>query len=336
MPSPLRDAVVPNTYVQLLYEHLQANRVDAEHLLGEKAPYSQGRYPVRLWQQHLWRAARHLHDPLLGLHLGQRITPRHFGVLGYILLSCGSLGAALERLEHYQRLIYDVNPMNIEYHQQQVILSWGAERGRPGPLVDETAIAALLQFCRDITGLPNASPLQVSFINPAPPDIRPYQDWFGCPVAFDSPRTRVAFPTSLLQRRLRQADADLLEDLEKRAKTLLSQLDTDGDAPLSAQLRQMIASRLHHHTASAEHCAAALRTSPRHLHRRLAAEGSRFRELIAQTRQQLAVDYLHDPRLRLEEVADLLGYAEHSAFSRAFKQWTGLSPQQYRQQHTPD
>ena len=331
MPSPLRDAVVPNTYVHLLYEHLQAQGRNADALLGEAPPPPQGRFPVLRWRQQLRRAASALNDPLLGLHLGQRITPRHFGVLGYVLLSCGNLAGALARLERYQRLIYDVNPMRVEQRNAQVILSWGIERGRPGSLVDETAIAALMQFCRDMTGLPGAHADRIAFINPAPAAIAPYTQWFGCPVYFGCERTQVVFPQPLLDAPLRQADAALSADLDKQAAALLRQLERGEEAPLSAQIRQMIAARLRYQTASAEHCAAALHTSPRHLHRRLAIEGSRFRELLTQTRQQLAEHYLHDPRLQLEEVATLLGYAEHSAFSRAFKQWTGQSPRQFRE-----
>ncbi len=62
MPSPLRDAVVPNTYVHLLYEHLQAQGRDAEALLGEAPPPSQGRFPVLRWRQQLRRAASALND----------------------------------------------------------------------------------------------------------------------------------------------------------------------------------------------------------------------------------------------------------------------------------
>ena len=331
MPSPLRDAVVPNTYVHLLYEHLQAQGRDAEALLGEAPPPSQGRFPVLRWRQQLRRAASALNDPLLGLHLGQRITPRHFGVLGHVLLSCGNLAGALARLERYQRLIYDVNPMRVELRDAKVILSWSAERGRPGSLVDETAIAALMQFCRDITGLHDACADSIAFINPAPAALGPYEQWFGCPVQFRCDRTEVIFHQQLLEAPLRQADAALSADLDKQAASLLGQLERGEEAPLSAHIRQMIAARLRYQTASAEHCATALHTSPRHLHRRLATEGSRFRELLAQTRQQLAEHYLHDPGLQLEEIAALLGYAEHSAFSRAFKHWTGESPRQFRE-----
>ncbi len=330
--SKLHHAVVPHTYVQLLYEHLAAQGLDAERLLGEPAPQGLGRYPVLRWQQHLQCAAEALNDPLLGLHLGQRITPRHLGVLGYVLLACGSVAGALQRMERYHRLIYDVNPMQLHHAGDHVELCWGAENGRPGALVDETAIAALLQFCRDITNLPDARPLRVEFINSAPADISPYEHWFGCPVSFGHRETRVSISLALLDTPLRTADPALISLLEEQASKLLDQLDQQQGDELARQVRQMLVGQLRQGPPSAERIAEALHTSVRHLHRKLAAENCNFRQLLQQTRQQLAEDYLADPRLQLSEIAALLGFSEQSAFSRAFKTWTGQSPAQFRRQ----
>jgi AraC-like DNA-binding protein len=85
---------------------------------------------------------------------------------------------------------------------------------------------------------------------------------------------------------------------------------------------------------SAEATAAAMHITSRTLHRRLANEGTNFRLLLQQTRHQLAQQYLQDSRLQLVEVAQLLGYSEQSALSRAFKDWSGQTPAQYRRQAT--
>ncbi|MFX5649097.1 AraC family transcriptional regulator ligand-binding domain-containing protein, partial [Acinetobacter baumannii] len=65
--------------------------------------------PVRAWREVLEAAAGRLRQPDLGLRLGQRFTPAHLGLLGYVLQSCGTVGAALERLQHYERLINGIN-----------------------------------------------------------------------------------------------------------------------------------------------------------------------------------------------------------------------------------
>ena len=324
---------VPVTYVQLLYQYLDDQGRDAGKLLGDPPEVSAsglGRYPVKQWQQLLNKAADSLKDPQLGLHLGATISPKNLGMLGYILLSCGTLAAALQRLLRYHRLIYDVNPMQLTEQGAQVEMRWGEEQGRPGALVDETAIAALLQFCRDICGRPDLKVNRIDFINPAPADLSPYQAFFGCDVHVSQPATRVCLPLSALNIPLRASDPALIALLEKQADELLAASAVNDGAELLQQVRQLIARQLHDKPVTADDVASELLMSSRNLHRKLVEHDSSFGELLRQTREQLARHYLQDQRLQLAEIAQLLGYSEQSAFNRGFKQWTGHTPLQYR------
>ncbi|MGQ0529195.1 MAG: AraC family transcriptional regulator [Panacagrimonas sp.] len=336
MTVPRRSAepahgVVPSTYVRLLFQYLGARGVDAESLLGEAAPRptgpAPGRYPVERWRRHLQTAAAHLHDPDLGLHLGQTVTPQHFGVMGYVLLACGTLGAALTRLHHYQRLVYDVSPMQLHTAGSTVTLEWGTENGRPGRLVDETAITALVQFARDVTG--DAAAIEaVHFVNDPPASLDPYRRYFGGEVLFEQSATRVRLPLSLLANPLRQPDAGLLSLLEQQAESLLADLPEAGD--LEQAVRRAVAANAREGEISLERVASALHTSPRTLHRRLDTLGLGFRKLRDDTRRRLAEQHLADPGMSLAEIALLLGYSEQSAFTRAFGKWTGTTPLQAR------
>lgn len=330
-PHNTPQGVVPVTYVHLLYDYLSAQQLDAEALLGPApvAEHGIGRYPVSDWKTLLEKAAAELQEPLLSLNLGSTISPKHLGVLGYVLLACGTLGGALQRLEQYHQLIYDVNPMQIELHGDRLELVWGQAMGRPGALVDETGVAALVHFCRDIVDQPDYSPIRVAFINDAPNNIEDYENWFGCPVAFAQQETRVVVNASALAMPLRSADPALVHILQQQADALLAALPQQGKTHCMA-VRKQITEQLREGEPSAETTAAALFITSRTLHRKLAAEDSSFRELLQETRQQLAEDYLRDRRLQLSEIAQLLGYSEQSALSRAFKAWTGQTPAQYR------
>ncbi|WP_231878957.1 AraC family transcriptional regulator [Collimonas arenae] len=325
--------VVPSTYVRLLYEYLARQGVDADALLGETAPEAADRglvrYPVERWRTLLRRAADHLGDPLLGLHLGQTATPAHFGVMGYVLLACPQLGAALTRMQQYQRLLYDVNPMRSSIQGSDLLLEWGVDNGRPGALVDECAIAALLQFARNATGCRNIA-AEVCFVNPAPADAGPYRDWFGCPVLFDREATTVRIPLALLALPLRQPDAILMRVLEQQADALLAELPPTDD--FEQAVRRCVARLIRSGEPELERVANELHVSPRTLHRRLEAGGTNFRMLREDIRQRLAEHYLADPRLQLADIAQLLGYSEQSTFTRSFRRWTGLAPNSYRQQ----
>lgn len=323
--------VVPATYVGLLYDYLAARGLDGERLLGEPPPRpsgtAPGRYPVERWRRHLETAARTLDDPDLGLHLGQTITPRHFGVMGYVLLACGTLGAALQRLYRYQRLVYDVSPLRLHAGGQDITLEWGTEHGRPGRLVDETAITALVQFARDVTG-EASSVTAVHFVNEPPPRLAPYERYYGGEVRFRQDATRVRLPLAWLTRPLRQPDASLLQLLETQAGTLLAELPEAGN--LEQAVRRAVAASAREGEVSLERVASSLHTSPRTLHRRLETLGLSFRTLRDDTRRRLAEQHLADRGMSVAEVAQLLGYSEQSAFTRAFRRWTGVAPLRFR------
>lgn len=319
--------VVPSTYVGLLFEYLQARGVDAPALLGEAAPDAGdrglGRYPVKRWQQLLQTASAHLNDPVLGLHLGQTITPAHWGVMGYVFMACANLTAALNRMEQYQRLLYDVNPLRYRVAGDGVELHWGVEQGRPGALVDECAIAALVQMVRHITGKP-LTLRQVSFVNAAPADPQPYVQFFGCPVRFDQAETVVQFPAAMLATTLSKPDLALVRVLERQADALLAELPGMDD--VEQAVRRCIAYVARDGEASLQRVAEELHTSSRTLRRRLEARGRPFRALRDDTLRRMAESHLSDPRLTLPEIALLLGYSEQSAFTRACTRWTGESP----------
>ncbi|MBI3349320.1 MAG: AraC family transcriptional regulator [Burkholderiales bacterium] len=323
------DTRVAASYVQLLFEHMAA--LGCAQALGEPPAPAESFVALRRWQALLARA-REL-DPgpksTFALRLARGIRPRHFGVVGFAALACSTLAEALQRLERHHRTVYDVNPARMHAHPEGVCIEWGIARGRPGALVDETALAALVQLTREFTGRPLRA-LAVDFVNPRPADVRPYEDFFGGPVRFGQPSTRLLLSAHDLALPLRGADAALLALLDAQAEQLLQQVAAVGE-PVGVW-RQALVGLIRSGRTSLADLAHNLQMSPRSLQRRLAGQGLSFQTLLSQTRQQLAEAYLRDAQVELTEVALLLGYSEQSALTRAFKQWTGLAPQQWRKQ----
>ena len=99
---------------------------------------------------------------------------------------------------------------------------------------------------------------------------------------------------------------------------------------LSLQVRDRLVRMLPEGEPSAEQVASSLHLSLRSLQRRLAEEDSSYEQLLLQTREELARSYLQDPRHAISEIAYLLGYADASCFTRAFRRWTGMAPSVYR------
>lgn len=333
--SPVEGSI-STAYLAVLADYLRPHGLDLAGLPGGAAllQAAQGAIvmPVQAWRELLRQVSQQLGQPDLGLRLGRSARLAHLGLLGYVLQSCGTLGAALERIQRYERLINDINRLHwsVDASGDEVLLRWGMERGRPGALVDECAIATLLQVTRQISGLHNA-PVAVDFVNPAPAELAPYSEFFGITPRFGQDETRISFPAALLQLPLQNPDPHLLGLLEKQVDEMLHQLPEEAD--IIQRVRRLLAQRLRGQQAGQADIAADLHVSERTLHRRLQEAGTNFRDLRESTRQHLAEEYLRDRRLTLSEVAALLGYSEQSAFTRSFRRWTGQGPKAWRSRH---
>lgn len=320
---------VSTTYVTLLYEFLAREGRDATALLGPLPderihPYTR----VDDWRAMLETVAGEVGRNALGLRVARGITPRHFGIVGYLCLASASLGEALAHTERYASLVYDVNPLHLSSEGDRLVIRWGTENGKPGQLVDETGVAAMVQLARDFTGR-DWPVSKVCFVNASPDDIAPYTDFFAGEVLFEQPWTEMQLPLAYLQQPLRQPDAALLALLDQQAEAMLARepVHDSGDP-----YRRVLIRLLRDGDASLQKLAEAFHVSARTLQRKLADEGLRYQQLLDDTRRMQAQEYLRDTRLALADIAGLLGYSEQSAFNRAFRQWTGLTPAKWRQQ----
>jgi AraC-like DNA-binding protein len=315
-------------FVRLLHDYLQSLGLDGQRVLGEaradESPGLASGFPLTRWVRLLKRASQYLDDPLLGLHVGQTIKPWHFGTLGFLLQSSPTLGAALQKLQRYQRLVYDQTPMLKLTNAKHVDFVWGIDHGQPGHLVDDTSITTLIFYCRAIAAGP-VIPKRVEFVNPAPLDNAAYRAAYGCPVEFTAPVTRVRLSLATLALPLRSANAKQSTLMEQQTEHLLAQWPAHEE-PFVAQIRTAMGALLHDGEPTlprvAERLDIAARTAQRHLHQ----AGTTFRTELETIRRQMAEVYLRDPRLSVADIAQLLGYSEHSALTRSYKQWTGYTP----------
>ncbi|AIY43383.1 helix-turn-helix protein [Collimonas arenae] len=330
---------VSSAYVRVLFEYLKNRGVDASALLGVAEPEAADntllRYSMQLWISFLRSAATHLEDPLLGLKLGQIIRPAHFGVLGYILASCPTLGASLLRYQAYERLMHEMDkyPMEMHVDGSEIRFIWnGGDPNGSARLSHEFAVAAFSQISRAMSG-EHLVATEVWFVNSEPLDTRPYDDFFGGKVLFNQPTTAIQVSLAYLNIPLRQPDPTLVHILEKQAEGFLTQLPKESEFVM--HVRRCIANLIHSGEPGLEQVANALSIAPRTLRRRLHEHQTAFRELLDDIRKHMAEQYLRDPSLQLTDVAQLLGYTEQSAFQRAFLRWTGTTPKTF-QKKMPD
>lgn len=319
---------VNGALVGLLIDYLEANRVNVPVFQTKLIHLQkQDRISISEWVSLLNEVAVLTPTPAVGLYIGQHIKASQTGIVGYLGLSCGSVGEALALFERFARLIYDVNSLSMTMENETVTISWGSEHVAPGQLADETAISVFFTMVQVIAGR-TLYPTKVNFINPAPTDITPYEDFFHCPVSFGGIRTFVEFPAEYLNITLQNKDAKLLDYLEDHAQTLLSTLPSDQ---FEDKLKQLLTDMLKkQEDLSLENLATRMHTSTRTLQRRLNEQEIKFQELLASVKLDLFNQYIKDESLTLFDIALLLGYSEQSAFTRAVKRWTGKLPKNFR------
>ena len=264
----------------------------------------------------------------LGLRAAVAFDTAYSGIDEYLARTRPTLRSVFEHKGRYLPLLVDGARYSFEVRDDR---SYSILRLPPilelHPALYEFALAVSVLRARRMTGDPNLAPLEVHFRHEAPPNLANHEALFRCPLRFGAPEAQLVLSTALLDRHMPQADAGLHELLEQKASAMLARLSKiNGYAD---QVLVLADSELR--TISADHIAGRLGVSERTLHRRLAAEGTSYRELIERARKSAALRFLDQPR-SLEEVADLLGYASTQSFQRAFRRWTGTSPGSYQRQ----
>lgn len=327
----MSQARIASHYLHWLHDYVRAQGHEPTAVLGvlpEKA--TQPFQSMQKWREQLEAAAELLGDTDLGLHFGLTITPARFGALGYLLHHCETLGHAFLRMQQYQRLLFELQNSHLEITAHGHRLSWDLGVGTSYQL-EAFTLASIFQFARTLTGK-NIGPHHVSLCCAAPASSA-LQEFLGGEVEFSQQQCALIADPAMLALPNIRPDAALCAVLEEQANTLLATLPASDE--LTRELRRHIVSLLPQGEPTQERAAALMNTSSRTLHRRLAERGLRFRDVLEKIRHELAENYLRDAGLSLAEVALLLGYAEQSPFTHAFKRWSGITPLEFRKQHCP-
>ncbi|MEU4803192.1 AraC family transcriptional regulator [Actinosynnema sp. NPDC023587] len=270
--------------------------------------------------QTLWDV---LDDEFMGF--GPRRSKRGtFPTMCLLAVHCASLEDALTRgLAFYG--LFDTRPtMRLGERDGVARFSLAAEGvDDPDRFLVESLLVLWHRFSSWLIG--RRIPLRgVELAYPEPPHAAEYHLIFGCPLRFDAPETVLAFDTRFLRMPVVQDEAALRRFLRDSPAELLSRRDYGADA--SSHVRRMLGGGV----AGLANVAARLGVSAPTLRRKLAAEGTSFREVREQLLRDQAVASLVRGGESVEELALRLGFSEASAFHRAFKRWTGNSPGAYR------
>jgi AraC-like DNA-binding protein len=172
-------------------------------------------------------------------------------------------------------------------------------------------------------------PVSVSLMHPEPICSGDYFAYFRCPLHFDAPANRLTLKTEIMDKRLASDSPQLAQLNDQIMIQYLAQLDKEN---IVARVKAVIIEKMPSGKVTDQAIAEALYMHARSLQRKLKDEGTTFKTLLNDVRQELAYQYIRDSRLNVNEISFLLGFSDISSFSRAFKRWTGEPPSAYRQQ----
>ena len=280
----------------------------------------------------LWRQALAVTgDPAFGLVVARQFQPAVLYGLGFAWLASDTLHDALNRLVRFSHLINPLPDFRLENGDGTIDLV--VKVPDLGPdfefAASDAGLAMFLRMCQ-ITAGTDVMPVHVTMQRPEPVDKTAYEDMFGPSIEYAAPAHRLSFDAVLINTPLSTAHPELarLND-----QTVIDYLARCEHSSLTVQVRAGIIEQLPNGRPNQEDIAQTLNTSLRSLQRKLRDEDTNFKELLNETQQELALQYVRDSSRTIGEITYLLGFSEPSNFTRAFKRWTGKSPGEFRSHH---
>ena len=263
-----------------------------------------------------------------GLRVGMRESAGAMGLAGFAAINAPTVREALQTLVASLRLSDGGGAARFEAQNAIATLSWrvasaGVERSEQ---ISDAAAAIGCNLMREVCG-PKWNPIEVCLTRPRPRDMRLFTTFFRAPIQFETEEVAIVFPSGQLDQQVASRDRDLHEVLTP----LLERAMAETRRGFREDVANILRSQVSGGPLSPARAAAALGLSARTFSRRLSDEGASFQDLAQQIKYDMAQALLRQDRA-IAQISMLLGYSDPTAFSRAFKLWSGSTPASWREE----
>jgi AraC-like DNA-binding protein len=277
----------------------------------------------------IWREAfAASRDPFLALHAAERTPFGAFRVLDYLAATGATVGDGVRRAAAWFALVDPRGVLEVREEAARVALVFrSAIGGELPPPAQEYTLAMFLARVRHVAARA-VRPAGVRFTFPRPIAAAEHARSFGIEPEFDAEHAALVLSRETWELRLPSADPELFATLDAHARRALA--GATGEGELARRVRVAIAAALEGAVPSVGEVARRLGLSERTLQRRLEAADTSFAQLLDEVRRERALVFLGAPDVSIAEVSWLLGFSEQSAFTRAFRRWTGEAPSGWR------
>jgi AraC-like DNA-binding protein len=276
------------------------------------------------------RAAALIADPAFALRAARCWHPSNLGALGHAWLASSTLRTGLQRLERYNRVLGEKAQIRVADARDGLRFTYDHRRRDPvlRAIGTDFTLSLVLDMCRMNYGA-TLRPVEVRLSRPRPANIEPYRHFYGCQIHFEADEDSFLLTPRVADEPLSTANRQLAGTLDNILAAQLAALNKDN---VPARCKSSVLEQLTSGEMSEGDMARQLHMSRRTLQRKLAESNTTYQKLVDDTRRDLALRYLEDAGKSITDVTFLLGFSGQSAFTRAFRRWTGMSPTTYREQ----
>lgn len=312
--------------------------LERSQILGADLEDLDNRIPLARYVALFRAGAELLDEPALALQYGEAIRMQEISIVGLICEACETTPDVGVQLNRYGRLMFDPDGgeasrmVQLVRNEDTFWMEAASDFFNSNPLVAEAEFARLVWNTRAMFGShPDFQtmqfPLAVHFTHDEPKEPRhraEYDRIFQAPIAFGAKWNAMSVDPRFLSLRQPPVNRYVFGVLSERAKALLKSLEASKTT--RGQVERLLIPVLHTGEPSVERIAEQMATSRQTLYRKLKAEGTTFEKLLDELRHKMALHYLNGKKVSVNETAYLVGFSDPSAFSRAFRRWTGTSP----------
>ena len=298
------------------------------HLKKDQLQNPDDRIPVEKYVR-LGRMAPELtHLPEIGLILGQHADFESIGIIFQLAINCNTVRESLLQVARYSDLGVEVYKAGLE--EGNKFAEWSQQcvssRYLCVPLI-EFESCQKLRVCKLVLG-ENFRPVQMKFQHSPPDYVYKYHQIFQAPLLFNQEKSAIVFPKEYLDMPNPNPQPYVKGVLARHADIL--EREIEKNKLFQDKVRKIVLRRLESGSVNLEMIAKELNVSSRSIYRKLRSENISYKDLLSEVRKQLALDYLKEASLSINDISFKLGFSESSAFHRAFKRWFGAKPGQYR------
>jgi AraC-like DNA-binding protein len=270
-------------------------------------------------------------EPALALMFGETVTMQSLSIVGLIGEAADTVEVGRGLINRFSSLMIDdddpetTDKIEFILHQGKAWLRFPSRLYRHYPVLAESGFARCVCGSRTVFGSAGEPFIkEVHFTYEEPAHSGAYRSVFRVPVVFRSHTNGFVVDEKAFQTKLPRSNPYLSGVLHSHAETLMAKLE--GSRSVRGRIEQRMIPLLHTGKVTMKLVAREMGYSRQTLSRKLKAEGVVFERVLAALRENLALHYLLERRMSVNETAYRLGFSEASAFSRAFKRWTGTSP----------